>query len=441
MKKVISIALILVSLVSILSCSFAAVAAEPEALPLDGTVISGQTTKDNHYNTYAFTLEQRGAVTFTFLADKNVRLITLKNEDTGDEKTAITFTGTDFKDNWTCQRASTLYLQQGNYTLEVYGAQTEYKVKAEYKPYTEKISGYLLSANKTANYLFDEWSTPKSHRIIVKKPYRLIYTVTHNMPVAINVKAADGTVYSATAKYKAGTAAEPATDTIVLNLPKGTYSLNLRALNNAENACECGGIYSINVQVKPFIKTPADFKVITRKTDRQTVSYKALKGVDGYQVQCSDGGTKWDQTKSGTSLTCSFKGLTPGGKYKFRVRSYVIENGKKYYSAWSEVLNSACTPEKAQVKKASSDKSGQLTVQWAKNKGTCTGYEVCLSNDRSFKNIEKTVKVTADSKALQSCTTKFPANRMCFAKVRAYTRFGGKTYYGAWSLYVSTYVK
>jgi len=441
MKRVCSIALVLVTVLSIFACSFAAGALVPE-LPLDGTVVSGATTKDSHYVSYAFKLEKKGSVSFTFLADKNIQTVSLRNETTGQFKSVMTFSAADFKDNWTCQKTATMYLEKGDYTFEVYGYETEFKVNAQYKEYTLKNSSYTLSASATSDYLFNEWSTPKSHKLIVKKPYRIIFTVTHYMPIALNIKDADGNVYVSATKYKNGTADKAEVQTIVLNLKKGTYSLNLRAEPGLENACETGGIYTIGVKAKPYVKAPANLKAVTRKTDSQTVSYSALKGVDGYQVQCSDGGKKWAQTKTGTSLTCRFTNLKPGAKYKFRVRSYVIEDGKKFYGDWSEVLNSATNPEEPAMVSAASAKPAHITVQWKKGEGVCTGYEICYSNSSSFKTVLRSDKVKAGDKDLQTYTLSgFARYKVCYIRVRTFTTFATKDYYSDWSKTTSVIVK
>ena len=218
--------------------------------------------------------------------------------------------------------------------------------------------------------------------------------------------------------------------------------MNLRAEPGVKNPCETGGVYSIGVAAKPYVKAPANLKAVTRKTDSQTVSYSALKGVDGYQVQCSDGGKKWAQTKTGTSLTCRFTKLKPGAKYKFRVRSYVIENGKKFYGDWSEILNSATTPENPTVMGITSPKPANITVQWKKGSGVCTGYEISYSFSGDFKTGVKSVKVKANGKDMQSYTlANLTRYKTCYVRVRAYTSFAAKNYYSGWSRTVNTFVK
>lgn len=441
MKKAISLLLALLICVSVVSVSFCADAALPE-LPLDGSKITASTTSENHYTTYAFSLSKRGTVNFSVLADNKLLLVTLKEESTGKNKSVATFSAADFKDSTTAKKTATFYLDAGDYTLEVYGFETAYTISAVYTAYTASDGGASLSTAAPSTYFVSEWAQAKSHKLVVKKAYRIVFKVAHKMPVACNVKSADGSFVYKTKSFNSGSHAKAATDVIALNLKKGTYFLNLRALPGLANACETGGVYTIATAAKAYIKAPSEIKTLNKKTDSQTISYSKVKGVDGYQVQCSDGGTKWVQTKTGTSLTCAFKGLKPGLKYKFRVRSYVLESGQKCFSEWSEVHNSATIPAQAKIKRVYSDKPGKVVVQWYKTEGDCTGYELWYSYDRTFSKIVKKTTVGKSDTEIQSLPMlKLQSKQLCYVKVRAYTKFAGIKTNGAWSLYSSTYVK
>ena len=441
MKKAISLILALVCVFSIFGVMFVA-SAEEVPLELDGTKVIAQTTKENHYNTYTFTLGKRGTVLFSIAADKNILFVSLRDEATGTTKAIVNFSAADFKNDASVRKTAFLYLNAGEYSLEVYGMETAYTLSAEYTAYHTKESGYTLSTAEPSLHFVAEGEGAKQHKLVVKSPYRVIFRIAHAMPVKCNVKTAAGDFIFKTKKYTAGTRSETAVDYIVLNLKKGTYYLNLAVLSGEANPNETGGIYRITTSLKAYIKPPVEMKTVARTVSEQTVTYNAVKGVTGYQVQCSDGGTKWAQTKTGKATRCTFKGLTPGAKYKFRVRTYVEEHGQKCFSAWSKVHNSATYPAQAKIKRVSSPKKAAVNTQWEKNKGFCTGYELWCSYDRTFNTIAKKINVTASDNALQSYTMgKLTSSRICYVKVRAYTRFDGVTYYGTWSLYSSTYVK
>ena len=439
MKKIISLLLAVLMIVGALSISFGASAAQAD-LPVDGTEITDKTTKEDHYNTYTFTLEKKGSVEFNVVADAKLRLITLQNETTGDAQNVVSFSAADFKNGTFAQKSALFYLEAGDYSVEVYVTEASYMLSANYTAFTAAEGGKTLSVSKPSTYFFSQWSKPHSLKLIVKKAYRISYVIEHGMPIACNVKKADGTFVYQTTKFNKGTANAPAKEELVFNLTKGTYYLNVRALPGKTNANETGGIYTVTTAAKTFIKAPVKLETVTRKTNALTISYNAVKGVDGYEVQRS-GGTKWVQTKRGNSVTCRFDKLTPGAVYKFRVRSYVVENGKRYYSDWSKTYKSATKPEQVKIKSVTSNKATKVTTQWNKGEGTCTGYELAYSYDR-FNTVAWKTTVPLSSTSVQSfAAVKLKSGRMCYVKVRAYTACGGETVYSPWSLYASVYVK
>ncbi|MBR2590313.1 MAG: hypothetical protein IKE65_05265 [Clostridia bacterium] len=439
MKKVISLLLAVLMIAGVLGISFSA-SAEQADLPIDGTEISGNTTKEAHYNTYTFTLEKRGTVEFTVVADAKLRLITLQNEKTGDVRSVVNYSADDFKTDTFVQKSGLFYLEAGDYSVELYGVETSYMLSAKYTEYTAADGSKTLSVSKPSTLFFSQWSKPHSLKVIVKKAYRVSFEIEHGMPIACNVKKADGTVVYSTKNFNSGTTTSPAKQEISFNLAKGTYYLNLRALPGKKNANETGGIYTVTTKVGVYVKPPVSFGTITRKTNALTISYNKVKGVAGYEVQRSSG-TKWVDTKRGNSVTCAFKKLTAGTVYKFRVRSYVVENGKKYYSDWSKTYKSATKPEQVKIKSVSSDKAGKVTTQWYKSTGNCTGYEIAFSYDR-FNTIGWKTTVSAGKKDIQSLAVlKLKSGRLCYVKVRAYTVCGSQKVYAPWSLYSSVYVK
>ncbi|MBQ6380286.1 MAG: fibronectin type III domain-containing protein [Clostridia bacterium] len=440
-KKWLSLLLSIIFIGGILVCAVPAHAADG-VLPLDGTLVKSQTTEEKHYETYSFSLSKRGILTFKIKADSNMLLVTLKNESSNQAKSIVTFSSDDFAREDTVVKKATLFLDKGEYSIEVYGLKSAFSMRANFKAYLTADGSSTLSVDKKETYFDSEWKTSRSHKIIVKQAYRLVFTIKHTMPLQCNVKSAKNAVVLKNTKLNSGTYGNTVADTLVVNLHKGTYYLNVATLPGLDNPCDRGGIYNIKMQAKDYIKAPTGLKTVTRQTTKQTISYKGLKGVDGYQVQCSDGGKNWAQTKTGKSLSCSFSGLVPGKTYKFRVRSYVVENGKKYFSDWSKTYSSCTKPEKTTLKKVTSKKAGQVTTNWNKVKGSCTGYEIIYSYDRSFKTVEKRMQLKASDNALQAFTIgKLKSYRYCYVKVRAYTRVNSVLYYGAWSLYAYTLVK
>ena len=72
-----------------------------------------------------------------------------------------------------------------------------------------------------------------------------------------------------------------------------------------------------------------------------TVKWKKISAATGYQVQYALNGkfTKSKKTvkiTKATTVSKKIKKLKAKKKYYVRVRTYVTENGTKYYSAWSK---------------------------------------------------------------------------------------------------------
>ena len=157
-----------------------------------------------------------------------------------------------------------------------------------------------------------------------------------------------------------------------------------------------------------------------------------MAGVTGYQVQCSDGGTKWAQNKVTSGNSAVFSGLTAGGKYKFRVRAYKRINGVNYFSVWSPTLNSCAKPATVTLKGVSSPKHTQIKTIWAKAGGVVTGYQIVYSRNKAFTNIAARKNVTGKSTVTYTGKN-FTKGRTYYIAVRAYTVFAGQVYYGKYS--------
>ena len=95
------------------------------------------------------------------------------------------------------------------------------------------------------------------------------------------------------------------------------------------------------------------------------------------------------------------------------------------------------TPAK-QTAKASSKKSGQMTISWKKD-ASVTGYQVVYATDKKF--TKKVVKKTVAKNATTSYTASGLKKGTYYVKVRSYKTIDGQQAYGAYSKTVKVTVK
>ena len=429
MKKYLSILLAALIMMSVISCAFIGANAA-EALPLDGSVIGGETDKEVPFTEYALSVQKTGIVHITFTAD-DVTIITLKQ---GYKMNVVLNHDSDsFKNTQSVTREFDLYLKAGEYVLEIYGFNLHYSISAAFEAFNESESGTVLSANKKLTYFRAEGTQTITHKLIVKNNYRLEFTIDHTAPTAVEIKNSAGNAVFKNTNYVSGSLKQPATEKFTVNLLKGTYQLDVSNVWSKGETVSTGCIYHLYMGLKRYVPVPAGLKTVTRKGDRLTISYAAASAVSGYQVQCSIGGTQWAQTKTGTSKTCAFYGLKAGVVYKFRVRAYLVEDGKKVFGNWSKTFSAATTPGTPKIFSITSKTPGLINVIW-KKAGTCSGYQLYYSKSATFKKVEKKLAVRVGPYANQVLTMgKFDSGKTYYVKVRAFTQVGSSYVFGAWS--------
>ena len=112
---------------------------------------------------------------------------------------------------------------------------------------------------------------------------------------------------------------------LLAELQKTTYKMI--DVYDYSNHIECGesdGSFSIRMHYSPNLSKPSNLKCAARTTNAQKVTWNKVAGVTGYQVQCSDGGSKWAQNKVTSGNAAVFGGLVAGGKYKFCCMEIVL---------------------------------------------------------------------------------------------------------------------
>ena len=199
-------------------------------------------------------------------------------------------------------------------------------------------------------------------------------------------------------------------------------------LGYTKHSCSrCGELQKVDTFTAPTGKLT--LKCTARTKQAQTVSYNEVKNATGYQVQCSDGGTQWAQTKTGPKTSVTFKGLKAGINYKFRVRFYIKgDDGVNYFSPWSKTLNSPTLPNGTALTKLTAG-SKAFTAQWKKQ--TVTGYQVQYGTKANFAGAKKvTVK---SNKTLKTTVKKLSAKKVYYVRIRTYKTSSKVNYFSTWS--------
>lgn len=444
MKKICSLLLAFSIFFSALTCGTLGASAEAGALPLDGTIISGVVTEINVHTPLNLVVEQRGKVEITFSLNFFAE-VDLRQKDNYDKRFLLSPSDDiDFEANTDIHR--TLYLEKGTYTVNfIKGAREDlnYRIAAKWSafdfaekaPSTDGSTIITMPCNKELTCSLTEWTMGDTFNITVKKEYKIILNFTAYCPMDVysSSMGIDETVEGATAE-------QPKTLTVEKMLKPGSYSFFVHT--PLGYITTVGGIYKVLMSVENIPVSPTKFKTITRKADRLTISYNAVKGIDGYQVQCSDGGTKWAQTKTGKSTSVCFKGLQQGGSYKFRVRTYVVKNGEKQFGLWSKTYADCIKPATPKIYGFGGKYPHQIYLNWRKPTGVCTGYQVWCSTDAKFKNIVKKANVPFSGRELQGAVFfDFKSGKTYYFRVRAYSKGGANICYSTWSAAKSVKVK
>lgn len=170
-----------------------------------------------------------------------------------------------------------------------------------------------------------------------------------------------------------------------------------------------------------------NLKLSSSKMSSVTLKWTKVAKASGYEVYTSNLKKKV-ATVTSNKNTVTIKKLKNGTAYKYRVRAYIKQGGKRYYGAFSNTITATTAP-KAVKTTLSSNKVNTVVVRW--NKVSGSGYQVYRSVKRNS-GYRKIATVTSSSK--RSYTDRRAASGgIYYYKVRAYRKSGGKYIYGAFS--------
>ncbi|MCD7797739.1 MAG: fibronectin type III domain-containing protein [Clostridiales bacterium] len=174
---------------------------------------------------------------------------------------------------------------------------------------------------------------------------------------------------------------------------------------------------------KYSISAPSRLSVSSKSKTSVSVSWKAVDNATSYTVVCRLKGTKTKKIITTSSLSCTFKGLTLGKKYKIKIKANRSFGSSAYCKAVS-ITAKPKTPTLSAVRK-----SGNIKLSWDKINGI-SGYYVYRAYSKNGKyTLIKTVK----GKNNTSCSLRTYSSSKYYYKVKSYVKKGSTVYTSSYS--------
>ncbi|MBQ7597893.1 MAG: DUF4474 domain-containing protein [Clostridia bacterium] len=132
-----------------------------------------------------------------------------------------------------------------------------------------------------------------------------------------------------------------------------------------------------------------------RSSTQIKLTWKSVSKASGYQIQTYDAEKKqWEIAGTVKSTAFAHK-VSPGTKYTYRVRAYLLKNGKTAYGKPSEKLSVLSDPEKVTKLTVAAATANAVKLKWAAAKGAAyyVIYQGSTENG-SFKKLDTTTNKT-----------------------------------------------
>ncbi len=175
-------------------------------------------------------------------------------------------------------------------------------------------------------------------------------------------------------------------------------------------------------------KAPENLKTTSNKTTSLKLSWKKVSGASGYEIYGYDKSAgkykKLATIQGNTTTSYTFKNLTSGTNYRYKIRCYKSVNGTKYYSAYSSVLYTATKPKKVTNKSYNATTSSIMLSR--KNSSGSTGYIIYQYNTKT-KKYTKVTTVKSNSYTIKNLSK----NKTYKYKIVAYRSYKNTDYKAA----------
>ena len=168
-----------------------------------------------------------------------------------------------------------------------------------------------------------------------------------------------------------------------------------------------------------------------RSADYVSLKWNKDANADGYIVEYLSGNKFVKLTDKTSGLAVSYKvtGLEAGTLYKFRVRGYKNENGKRVYGEYSDVLNVRTLPKAMSNLKLGARTDNSISLKWDKNE-TANGAVVEMYKNGKW----EVVSTKTSNKAVSHKITGLKAGTQYKFRVRAYINDEGGRIYSVYNV-------
>ncbi|MGN0460563.1 MAG: L,D-transpeptidase family protein [Ruminococcus sp.] len=172
-------------------------------------------------------------------------------------------------------------------------------------------------------------------------------------------------------------------------------------------------------------------KVTKSSTNYICLKWNKVKNADGYTILYRNPAKVKTYTKSKNTVNNSITiaNLGTACQYDFKVMAYAKSNGK-IYNGESAHIRTATNPKKVTGLKVTNS-SSSISIKWSKS-SVATGYKIYRASAKSngkyvlYKTVKGKSKNTFADKSIST-------NKVYYYKVKAYKKFGSKSYESVYS--------
>lgn len=199
------------------------------------------------------------------------------------------------------------------------------------------------------------------------------------------------------------------------------YRFRVRAIRNYNYINYYGDYTEKDITIRPA-NTPEGLSSSVNTSSSNTITWESMNGVSGYSVYQWIGTTDSYKKLGDTAYPYyTNSGKSSGTMYTYRVKAYYVSDNVMQYSKPAQVVT--CTLP-ANVTVTTAKRSGSnISLAWNKV-SKATGYEIYVKSGSSWKKLTTTSGKSYTAKNLSGTKT---------FRIRAYRKYNGVNYYGAYT--------